>query len=307
MDSLRVSLFMDFSVRFRGEVIPILEVKKARELLAYLLLNRGRPHRRELLMALLWEDTSESRAQKHLRQILWQLQSDLDPYSQNAKQRTLQVDLDWVQIDPQIDIWCDAVEFTNAFQSTQGTTGYMLNAAQVHELEEAVALYKGDLLEGWYQTWCLIEREHLQNMYLIVLEKLMDSCEAHSHYEQGIEYGMRALKKDYARERTYRRLMRLYTLMGDRNSAIRQYYQCSAALLAELNVAPSEQTQLLFEMICRDELPQGRTIKSLSRPISTNTSDNLVDHLMHLHSNLGEIQTLIQQEINAVKRFYSLE
>lgn len=172
-------------------------------------------------------------------------------------------------------------------------------------MEEAIALYQGDLLEGWYQTWCLIERENLQNIYLLMPEKLMDNCEKNSHYEEGIAYGMQALKQDYARERTYRRLMRLYTRLGDRNSAMRQYEQCVAALRAELDVAPTHSTQQLFEMIRHDELVRKETIKNLSSPASSDTSGGLVDHLENLHSNLGAMQRLIQHEIETVKQFYS--
>ena len=37
------------------------------------------------------------------------------------------------------------------------------------------ALYRGDLLTGWYQDWCLIERERYQCMFVSLLDKLMAS------------------------------------------------------------------------------------------------------------------------------------
>jgi hypothetical protein len=39
-----------------------------------------------------------------------------------------------------------------------------LNEAQAQLLKDAVNLYCGDLLEGWYQDWCLFERERLQSI-----------------------------------------------------------------------------------------------------------------------------------------------
>ena len=38
------------------------------------------------------------------------------------------------------------------------------------------SVYRGDLLEGCYQDWCLFERERLQNAYLAMLDKLMVRC-----------------------------------------------------------------------------------------------------------------------------------
>ncbi len=303
MSSLCIFLFRDFAVRFKGETLPCLEPRKARELFSYLLLNQERPHHRQSLMTLLWEDSSEVRAQKYLRQTMWQLQSGLSPYFSDAEQRLLQVDADWVQIDPRADIWCDTVQFQKAFYRSQGTTGDALDATQVHDLQEAVALYQGDLLEAWYQNWCLVEREHLQNMFLMMLEKLMDYCEVHRRYEDGIVYGMRALKQDYARERTYRRLMRLYSHLGDRNGAVHQYEQCVAALRRELNLAPSQRTQRLYELVRRDKLARTPLTWVSGEVAQTPPLTELLDHLTQLHAALGKVQSVVQRDMTAVARF----
>jgi len=100
MSSICVLPFRNFTIRFEGEVVWAFEARKARELVSYLLLNQERPDRRQLLMTLLWEDSSDTRAQKYLRQILWQLQSDLAPYFLKVEQQPLLVDMDWVQINP---------------------------------------------------------------------------------------------------------------------------------------------------------------------------------------------------------------
>ena len=302
---LQVNLFMDFSLAQDGETLSILRAKKVRELLAYLLLNSGRPHRRQFLMTLLWEDSDESKAQKYLRQALWQLQSELSPHMANEENKPLNLDSDWVQIQPQVGIWCDALEFLNTFRSLQGIAGQLLTADQVRTLQAAVALYRGDLLEGWYQDWCLIEREYLQNSYLIMLEKLMDNCETRGMFELGLEYGTFALKQDAARERTHRRLMRLYALLGDRSSALRQYERCVAALKKELDVSPAQSTRSLYDMIKRDELarPQSRATQQGAFP--GKASGILIRHLQHVYANLGEIQELVQAEIDAVRRIYS--
>ncbi|NIN69138.1 MAG: hypothetical protein GTO63_31510, partial [Anaerolineae bacterium] len=81
---------------------------------------------------------------------------------------------------------------------------------------------------------CLYERERLQNMYLAILDKLVSYSEVQGAYEAGLGYGSRILSYDGARERTHRRLMRLYYLAGDRTAALRQYDSCVEALRREL-------------------------------------------------------------------------
>ena len=94
-----------------------------------------------------------------------------------------------MQLNLQSELWLDVAVFEHAFNATQGVPGNQLTKNSAALLTEAVDLYSGDLLNGWYQDWCLFERERLQNMYLCMLNKLMYYCEANANYEAGQEYG----------------------------------------------------------------------------------------------------------------------
>ena len=129
-----------------------------------------------------------------------------------------------------------------------------------HALEQAVHVYRGDFLEGCYQDWCIFERERLQNIYLNVLDKLMDHCQSTGDYEAGLAYGAQMLRLDRARERTHRRMMQMYYLAGDRTAALRQYDRCAAALSQELGVKPSQRTEILCEQIRNDSARNGSIV-----------------------------------------------
>jgi DNA-binding SARP family transcriptional activator len=114
-------------------------------------------------------------------------------------------------------------------------------------------------------------------MFLSMLSKLMDYCEARREYDTGIEYGERILSFDIARERTYRSLMRLHYMARDRTTALRLYDRCVKALRSELDVAPATSTVTLYEQIRNDRFSQGQARdeqshhkNSESRPISAN-------------------------------------
>jgi DNA-binding SARP family transcriptional activator len=162
---------------------------------------------------------------------------------------------DWVSFNPGSDVWVDVAVFEKAFSVAREVAGHHLNASQAQTLDQAIQLYQGDLMEGWYQDWCLCERERLQTNYLIMLDKMMSYCEAHQKYETGLAYGLRVLRYDRAREVTHRRLMRLYYLADDRTAALRQYEHCVAALNEELGVKPSRLTVALYDQIRLDEFP----------------------------------------------------
>ena len=254
MPVLEVKLFGKFTARRSGQVLKGLDPRKVQELFCYLLLYRERPHHREILADLLWDNSPTARSRKCLRQVLWQLQSVLNSQANGFEERLLLVEPDWVQFDPAADLWLDVAVFEEAFAVVQGVPGQKLDAQQAQTLHGAVQLYHGDLLEGWYQDWCVGERERLQQMYLGMLDKLIDYCQAHQDYETGVACGVRGLRCDRARERTHRRLMRLYYFSGDRTAALRQYERCVAALKQELGVAPAKRTAALYELIRADQL-----------------------------------------------------
>jgi DNA-binding SARP family transcriptional activator len=254
MTILHVTLFGRLAVRCGEQLITDLGPRKVQELFCYLLLYRDRPHHREILADLLCGDNPTSQSRKCLRQALWRLQAVLRTQAGLPSEKLLLVEADWVQINPEADVWLDVAEFEKAFALVHGVPGHELDAQRVQTLEEAVDLYQGDLLEGWYQDWCVYERERFQQMYLAMLDKLMDQCQAHQEYETGLVYGTRILRYDQARERTHRRLMRLHHLSGDRTAALRQYERCIASLEQELDVRPAKRTTALYEQIRADQL-----------------------------------------------------
>lgn len=269
--------------------------RKACELLCYLLLYRDRPHHREKLAELLWENGSAAQSKKYLRQALWQIQSAFDGHLTGLRQGLLSADPAWVQFNPEIDYILDVAEFESAWESVSDIPGHLLTPAQGQSLQSATALYQGDLLEGWYQDWCLFERVRLQGLYMAMLEKLMRYCEAQGEYAEGCRYGNIILRQDRARERTHRRMMRLYYQGGQRTAALRQYRACETALREELGVEPAHSTRALYEQIRADEHgADARTNGSVLQPDASAT----LDHLRQLDSLLGraqyEVRTCIQ-------------
>jgi len=302
MSPLQVFLFGKFRM-LDSERSPVrLDSFRAQELLCYLLLNRGHPQCRERLASQLWGNTAttaESRGQ--LRKALWYLQSVLDGNAGSADACLLLVEPGWVQINPDSKVWLDVAAFEGAFDLLVDGPSAGLEQHQAESLRSVVEFYQGDLLEGWYQEWCLFERERFQYMYLAMLDRLMVFCEARQRYEAGVDYGKRILRYDRAREHTHRQLMRLYCLAGNRTAALRQYEQCMAALQEELGVGPARRTTALYELIRADRLDRpspvpARTVRRPTGPLPPETpgrQSNLDTLLCDLQRQLQEaIQTL---------------
>lgn len=300
MSVIRISLFGRFQALPHDASRSGLEKRKGQELLAYLLLYRDRPHPRETLAGLLWGDMPTGQSKKYLRQTLWQINAALQNGSHNP---ILQVEAEWVFLHETQDLWVDAVVFEEMVNRLERVAGQDLDSDAARDLQDIVSLYQGELLEGWYQDWCIYERERFQTMYLAMLDKLMLYFEAHQEYETGHAYGMRILKYDRARERTHRRLMRLLYLAGDRTGALRQYERCVAALAEELNVKPSERTRQLYDQVRRDEVPRATGI--LTAPAMQDAPllglRDALAQLKRVQVSLATAQTRVQQDIQAIE------
>jgi len=61
----------------------------------------------------------------------------------------------------------------------------------------------------------------------------------------------RALKHDSCLEEIHRLLMRVYSLLGDRVAIAQQYQNCKRTLKDELDISPSEETEMLYLQLIR--------------------------------------------------------
>jgi DNA-binding SARP family transcriptional activator len=301
MSTFNFQLFGRFSVQRDAEALKGLDANKEQELLSYLLIYRDRHHPREALASLLWGDTSTSRSKKYLRQALWHMQSALQT-NQPMSPQLLLVEHDWVQLNLFTDCSLDVAFFEEAFAATQGVPGKLLDSSDAALLKRVVKLYKGDLLDGWYQDWCLFERERLQNMYLCILDKLMCYCEEHSEYELGRSYGATILRYDRARELTYRQLMNLHYMAGDRTGALRQYERCVSALDELVGVKPERRTTELYEYIRCGGPAKPESAKNQPGPVGSVSSPHVLKRLKRLQIILEAVQKRIQQDIQAVEQ-----
>ncbi len=241
----RLTLHLLGGCRFALGDVPLrgFVSRKAEALLVYLAVTR-RSHSREALASLLWSEVTEQRAAGNLRVVLSNLRR-LAPDHLDITRRT-------VSIQEGSDWWTD----TAAFESLAQAHG----PEAMSRRQEAVALYQGDFLEGFYlrdalgfEEWMLAERERLRQMALWLFHQLVEYHAARGEYSEGIDYASRLLALDPWREEAHRQMMRLLALSGQRSAALAQYHACRRMLRKELGLEPLEETTALYEHIRRQQ------------------------------------------------------
>lgn len=304
MKQLQITLFGKLSIKYGGCVLPACEQAKVQELLGYLLLHRDRSYTREMLASLLWGSyCTTALSKKYLRNALWRLQAVFNEQPEIAGSGLLLVEPGWVQLRSVAGLRLDVATFEAAYTAVRGRVGASLDEQSARALEESVQLYRGDLLEDCYSGWCLCERERFLQIYLTMLDKLVDYCRAHNQYEVGLSYGYGILRYDRARECTHQQMIQLYYLNGDRTGALRQYEHCVTALKEELNVGPSRSTTRLYQQIREDHLyqPSDEPIKGAC---SDSSSQQFLHQLQQLHTSLADMQQQVQRVTEAAERAF---
>jgi DNA-binding SARP family transcriptional activator len=238
--------------RFRMVWDDLSETKTTRTiqlLLAYLLLHKDRTHSREKLANLLWSDYDQNRARTCLRTALCRLRRLLEPEGTPRGTLLLTTSTGEIGFEKESNCWLDTAAFEARASRALAQPIHTMETGDAHELESALRLYTGDLLESFYDDWVLWERERLQRLYLNGLAHLMRYYKHHGACAKGLECGRKILFHDPLREEIHREMMQLYLGNGQRVLAVRQYEICRETLGAELNIQPMEETQELYARI----------------------------------------------------------
>jgi DNA-binding SARP family transcriptional activator/predicted ATPase len=270
MPRLTVSVLGEFQVMINDVPITSFESDKVRSLLAYLVLEANRSHRRETLVGLPWPNRTEQAARHNLRQALYNLRLTLDDFT--AKPPYFLINRDTIRFNPESDYSLDVDQFNEHYCAWENGRGRE-SVEPTHlfpQLEAMLQLYRGEFLAQFYpkdseeyEDWILMQRESLHQRVLIALATLANEYEHRGEYQVARHYAERQIELDPWREEAHVQIMRVLALDGQRSTALAQYEKHRRVLVEELGVEPSQKTRALYEQIRLD------TFKPMAGPPAT--------------------------------------
>jgi len=213
-------------------------------LLAYLAVSgEGAGRRRDELLAAFWPELGDDEARRALRQALHYLRRVLgsDVIVGEGDEVAIQRD----------GLRCDAVAFEQL--------------ASDGKAEEALALYQGDFMQGFYvpevsseyEEWVERTRARLRRRAAAVAWTAAESAEREFDGNRAVERARRACELELDEEAGWRKLMRLQERLGDRAGALRSYAEICDRLEKEFDAKPSAETAAV-----------AASIRSANRPIA---------------------------------------
>jgi DNA-binding SARP family transcriptional activator len=218
------------------ELHSLLAQPKRVALLAYLCIAQPHGfHRRDTLLGLFWPDSDQEHARASLRKSLHILRRALgDDAILSRGDEEVAVDFHLVS--------CDAA----AFEAN----------VKANRLEEALELYRGDLLAGFFideapefDQWLHSERMRLRAGAAHVALAFSDQLIAGGNVAAALTWARRSLELSDTDEHALRKLIELQCQAGDRTGAIRTYEEFARHLGVEYGTQPSSETRSVIERI----------------------------------------------------------
>lgn len=254
---LELKLLGSPEVWLDGQAVTGFRSGKARALLYYLAVS-GRAQPRSVLAGLFWGGVAENHARRSLTMTLSNLRQLLGGHLDIARET--------VALDANSPTWLDVAVFEAGVAAAP-------EDQNIDQLKQAIALYRGDFLEGFYlhdapefEQWVLVERTRLRERVLQALHLLADHLAAHGDLPQAIETMRRLLALEPWREEAHRYLMLLLARDGQRSAALAQFEICRQMLADELEVEPGAETIALYEQIRAGELSRGESFTPAPQP-----------------------------------------
>ncbi len=265
-DLMRIRLLGGFGVT-SGDPGPRpihISSPRQRALLAYLALQPSCSESRERLATLVWGDCTDGQARKRFRQSLLRLRREFA----DAGADPLVGDRDTLALNPAI-VTVDAREFL-----------VLSNAATEADLQRAVDLYQGDLLDGAsldvepFAEWLHQERSRFRAVAAQVFERGASLQDQRGNSEGAIAAAERLVALDASNEAAQRKLIELLARHCGRTAALMRAEAAAQFVKDEFGCELEPETQALIAKL-RSTPSQYSDPKAASReePQAIGTAD----------------------------------
>jgi DNA-binding SARP family transcriptional activator len=236
----RITLLGSLRVEQADRVVTRFLTYKTGALLAYLAYRLPHLQSRETLIEMFWPEGSLERGRNNLSIAVSSLRHQLEPPGMLAG-TILIADRQKVGLNPGT-VSTDMEEFDTAQKAAASASS---DAEQVDRLEQAMALYTGNLLPGYYEEWIVAERERMADTALQTLRRLTRLLARRKDLSGALDYALKAVTADPLREEAHLDLIKLYAASGQLSAALQQCHTLEHILKDRLDAAPSSSARRL--------------------------------------------------------------
>jgi len=227
--AVETRLFDGLTISIRGQGPQPIKLRspKTEELFAYLVC-KGTVSRDEVVETL-WSGLEPVKAWKNLNSTLYYIRKTIDKDESN---RIIQTGKSEIRVDAG-GMFCDLYEFDSLMKQIR-----LYPEPHENLLRQAEALYEGRLLAGKSYEWSEGIAHKAERDYIEVMEKLARRCLTQDRPTESLAYFNRILALDNAREDIHYAAIRLYSQLGCKQEALKQYRVIKELLRKNHGIGP---------------------------------------------------------------------
>ncbi|HYW74929.1 MAG TPA: BTAD domain-containing putative transcriptional regulator [Pyrinomonadaceae bacterium] len=220
--------------------------RRSRDILCFI---ASRPHRRAAKDAIIdtfWRDVDLKTVERNFHPTMSHVRKALNS-NQPLKQNFLGYRDGEYQLNPEFAYSIDTEQFDRLIADGEIARRERDFDRCVALYEQAVALYRGEFMQGSYDDWVEAQRSYYREQYLRILESLAAVAENRRDFARALDLGQRILRDDPFREDIHCLVMRAQAAAGNRVAVKEQYEALRALLQRELGVEPAMPTQKAYK------------------------------------------------------------
>ncbi|WP_400245648.1 response regulator [Niallia sp. JL1B1071] len=169
-----INLFGNVHLRVNGNNIDFL-TGKIEELLALLILNRGKGISKWVITDILWKNSSIEKSLQNLYTMIFRLKKMLKnvgiKVNVTSKNSIYRIEL--------TDAYCDVIEFDRFMKKR-----LRVNDHNLDEFKRVISLYQGDLFEEKDYLWCMNDRERYYQDFVNLVKVVANYYGENKRFDQ---------------------------------------------------------------------------------------------------------------------------
>jgi LuxR family maltose regulon positive regulatory protein len=220
--------------------------RRARDILCFIASRRHRRASKDSIIDTFWGETDLDVIERNFHPTVSHIRKALNSKQSFKQNFLLYRDGDYL-LNTDFSYRIDVEEFDRLL-----TEGELARRARqfdrcVECYESAVALYRGEFMQGSYDPWAEEQRSYYRKQYLQLLESLVSVAQKMEDWFKSTQLAQQILHDDPFREDIHCLLMRAHAALGNKGAVREQYEGLQRLLQSELGVEVSAKTRKTYE------------------------------------------------------------
>jgi ATP/maltotriose-dependent transcriptional regulator MalT/DNA-binding SARP family transcriptional activator len=219
--------------------------RRARDILCFILSRRHRRASKDTIIDTFWGETDFAAVEKNFHPTVSHIRKALNSNQPLKQNFLLYRDGDY-QFNSEFSYCIDTEDFDRLLSEGENARRARQFDECIRAYESALALYRGEFMQGSYEPWVQEQRTYYREQYLRLLEALADLAQTAADWPRVMQLAQLIIRDDQFREDIHCMVMRAYAALGNRGAVKDQFEGLKRILASELGVEPSAETRKLY-------------------------------------------------------------